>query len=107
MLKVSTVICTVVNGTRQGIVLYPREMYTNFDGSSGMGDTLAKAIFTDLENHVGLKDKLLLQVQGRVMDGQYVNEPFIPEPTARSAVRRGLLIPHGYLHPGKSKHSEV
>ena len=31
----------------------------------------------------------------------------IPEPTARSAVRRGLLIPHGYLHPGKSKHSEV
>ena len=31
----------------------------------------------------------------------------IPEPTARSAVRRGLLIPHGYLHPGKSEHSEV
>ncbi len=31
----------------------------------------------------------------------------LPEPTARSAVRRGLLIPHGYLHPGKSKHSEV
>ncbi len=28
---------------------------------------------------------------------------FIPEPT----VRRGLLIPHGYLHPGKSKHSEA
>ena len=38
--------------------------------------------------------------------------PFIPEPTARSAVTgvspgRGLLIPHGYLHPGKSEHSEV
>ena len=32
---------------------------------------------------------------------------FIPEPSARSAVRRGLLIPHGYLHPGKSEHSEV
>ena len=28
---------------------------------------------------------------------------FIPEPTARSAVRRGLLIPHGYLHPGKMR----
>ena len=32
----------------------------------------------------------------------------IPEPTARSAIpgvslRRGLLIPHGYLHPGKSR----
>ncbi len=36
-----------------------------------------------------------------------VNLLIIPEPTARSAVRRGLLIPHGYLHPGKSKHSEV
>ncbi len=31
----------------------------------------------------------------------------IPEPTARSAVRRGLLIPQGYLHPGKCEHSEV
>ncbi len=36
----------------------------------------------------------------------------IPEPTARSAVPgvspgRGLLIPHGYLHPDKSEHSEV
>ncbi len=36
----------------------------------------------------------------------------IPEPTARSAVPgvspgRGLLIPHGYLNPGKSEHSEV
>ena len=30
-----------------------------------------------------------------------------PEPTARSAVRRGLLIPLGYLHPGKCEHSEV
>ncbi len=36
----------------------------------------------------------------------------IPEPTARSAVpgvspMRGLLIPLGYLHPGKCEHSEV
>ncbi len=30
-----------------------------------------------------------------------------PEPTARSAVRRGLLIPPGYLHPDKCEHSEV
>ena len=35
-----------------------------------------------------------------------------PEPTARSAVPgvspgRGLLIPLGYLHPGKCEHSEV
>ncbi len=36
----------------------------------------------------------------------------IPEPTARSAVPgvspgRGLLIPLGYLHPGKCEHNEV
>ncbi len=36
----------------------------------------------------------------------------VPETTARSAVPgvspgRGLLIPHGYLHPRKSEHSEV
>ena len=36
----------------------------------------------------------------------------IPEPTAPSAVQgvspgRWLLLPHGYLHPGKSEHSEV
>ncbi len=31
----------------------------------------------------------------------------IPEPTVQSAVRRGLLIPLGYLHPGKCEHSEM
>ena len=37
---------------------------------------------------------------------------FYPEPTTRSAAPgvcpgQGLLIPHGYLHPDKSEHSEV
>ncbi len=72
-----TVICPVVNGTRQGIILNAHEVYTNSDGTGGTGDALAQSIFADLENHVGFKDKLLLQVQGRVMDGQYLNEPFI------------------------------
>ncbi len=36
----------------------------------------------------------------------------IPQPTARSAIPgvnpgRGLLIPLGYLHPGKCQHSKV
>ena len=43
---------------------------------------------------------------------QGVPKTVIPEPTARSAVPgvspgRGLLIPLGYLHPGKCEHSEV
>ena len=49
----------------------------NLDGTGGTGDALAKLIFTDLKNHVSFQDELLLQVQGRVMDGQYLNEPFI------------------------------
>ncbi len=49
----------------------------------------------------------------RINPGQLViSLKIIPEPTARSAVPgvspgRELLIPHGYLHPGKSEHSEV
>ena len=38
---------------------------------------------------------------------QLTKNAIIPEPTARSAVRRGLLISLGYLHPGKCEHSEV
>ena len=72
-----TVICPVVNGTRQGIILNAREVYTNSNGTGGTGDALAKSIFTDLKNHVGFQYELLLQVQGRVMDGQYLNKPFI------------------------------
>ena len=38
------------------------------------------------------------------------DDALIPEPTVRSAVPgvspgQGLLIPHGYLHPGKRQHS--
>ena len=49
------------------------------------------------------------EIPGEVMPYfQFKSElTIIPEPTARSAVRRGLLIPLGYLHPGKCEHSEV
>ena len=72
-----TMICPVVNGCREGIVLNAREVYTSSDGTGGTGGELAKSIYSDLETNVGLKGKRLLQVQGRVMDGQYVNVPFI------------------------------
>ncbi len=49
-----------------------------------------------------------IRVQGYYKDNSQEAVYFIliPEPTARSAVPgvslgRGLLIPHGYLHPGK------
>jgi hypothetical protein len=74
------VICPVVNGTQEGIILNAREAYTNSDGTGGTGGTggaLATAIYEDLKEHVDLKDERLLQAQGRVLDGQYLNEPFI------------------------------
>ncbi len=37
-----------------------------------------------------------------------IRKVVIPEPTARSvSPGRGLLISHGYLHPGNCEHSEV
>ena len=44
-----TVICPVVNGRREGIVLNAREVYTNSDGTGGTGEALAKSIYSDLE----------------------------------------------------------
>ena len=58
-------------------VLNACEVYTNSDGTDGTGDALAKSIYSDLEKNAGLKGKSLLQVQGRVMDGQYINTPLI------------------------------
>ena len=72
-----TVICPVVNGRREGIVLNAREVYTNSDDTGGTGKALARSIYSDLKKNAGLKGKSLLQVQGRTMDGQYVNAPFI------------------------------
>lgn len=47
------------------------------DGTGGTGSALAEAIFRDVEGHVGLKERALLQMQGKVVDGQYVNARFI------------------------------
>ena len=65
----------MVNGRQEGIVLNAREVYTNSDGIGGTGEALAGSIYSDLEKNAGLKGKSLLQVQGRIMDGQYA--PFI------------------------------
>ena len=65
-----TLVCPIVDGIQRGIVLDAAQVYSNSDVTGGAGDDLAKAIFCDLEKHVGLKDKRLFQMQGRVMDGQ-------------------------------------
>ncbi len=67
-------------------------------------------VLKDLCSSLNLKQ--LINARTRVTSKSSTSIDLIPEPTARSAVPgvspgRGLLIPHGYLHPGKSEHSEV
>ncbi len=59
-------------------------------------------------------NKPCIEYYAETFSGSLGSPVFVPEPkpTARSAVPgvspgRGLLIPLGYLHPGKCEHSEV
>ncbi len=71
------VICPVVNGERQGILLSLSPVYTDADGAGGVGKDLADLVYQDLESHAGLSGSKLMAAQGRVMDGQYLTIPFI------------------------------
>ena len=64
-------------GSRQAIPLDVCQFYTSPDGAGGTGNALAEAIYHDLDKHLGLKDGHLLQMQGKVLDGQSLNEPFM------------------------------
>ncbi len=46
-----------------------------------------------------VKNDWIVRVYHWIGIPEQVVRVIIPEPTARSAVRRGLLIPLGYLHP--------
>ena len=77
-------VCPVIAGKRQGIPLNMSQVYTNAEGTGGTGDALAETIFRDVEDHVDIKggrlmqmQGWLLQMQGKVVDGQYVNQKFI------------------------------
>ena len=66
-----SMVCPVIAGKRQGIPLNMSRVYTN------VGDALAETIFRDVEDHVNIKEGRLMQIQGKVVDGQYVNQKFI------------------------------
>ena len=53
------------------------QVYTNAEGTGGTGDALAETLFHDVEDHVDIKEGRLMQMQGKVVDGQYVNQKFI------------------------------
>ena len=73
-----SLVCPVVNGTRQGIPMHLHQVYKTSDGGGGKNDVLAEAILQDIAKHVGIKGDSLIQMQGKVVDGQYINDKFIP-----------------------------
>lgn len=72
-----TMICPVVDGKRRAIPLGMKAVYKSSDGSGGKGGELANAIYEDLKEHVNVEGTKLLPMQGKVTDGQYINQPFV------------------------------
>ena len=71
------VICPVVEGERQGILLSLSPVYTNADGTGGVGNKLADLIYEDINRHANMSGSKLMAMQGKVMDGQYLTAPFV------------------------------
>lgn len=72
-----TLICPVVNGRRQAIAVNARKVYDDSYGTGGAGPELAGHMLTDLKEKLGLHGEKLLQMQGKVTDGQYLTDGFI------------------------------
>ena len=72
-----TIICPVVEGRRQAIVLNARRVFENSDGSGGTGPSLAAKLLDDVNNHAKISERAILAMQGKVTDGQYLTEGFI------------------------------
>ena len=64
---------------RKVIPLTAREVYEDSLGHGGLDHELAEKLFEDLEQHVTISrdNPKLMQVQGKVFDGQYLTKPFI------------------------------
>lgn len=72
-----TLICPVVEGRRQAIALNAHRVYQNSDGSGGTGPELAAKLINDVKSHAKIIGRAILAMQGKVTDGQYINEGFI------------------------------
>ena len=72
-----TLICPVVNGRRQAIAVNARKVYDDAYGTGGAGSELADHMLTDLKKKLNLHGEKLLQMQGKVTDGQYLTDGFI------------------------------
>ena len=54
-----------------------KTVYSTSDGEGRIGAELAQDIYDDLKAHAGLENASLLQVQGKIRDGKYINVPFL------------------------------
>ena len=70
-------VCPVFEGKKTAIPLGLNPVYSNSDGSGGKGEELAEARFNDMKKHLNVEGARLLQMQGKVVDRQYMNEPFV------------------------------
>jgi hypothetical protein len=52
-------------------------VYQNADGSGGTGPELAAKMIEDVKVHANISSQAILAMQGKVTDGQYLNEGFI------------------------------
>lgn len=70
-------VCTVVEGARRAIPLAVRPVYEDSSGHGGLGGELAGKILEDLKEHgdIGKNSPKLMQMQGKVFDGQYLTKP--------------------------------
>ncbi len=67
----------MVEGCRQAIALNACKVYQNADGSGGTGPELAAKMIEDVKVHANISGQAVLAVQGKVTDGQCLNEGFI------------------------------
>ncbi len=70
-------ICPVVEGCRQATASNACKVYQNADGSGGTGPELAAKMIEDVKVHANISSQAILAMQGKVTDGQYLNEGFI------------------------------
>ena len=72
-----TVICPVIEDRRTAITINARRVYIKSDGTGVSGPELANLILQDLKDKVSLDKENILQMQGKVTDGQYLTDGFI------------------------------
>ena len=70
-------VCFVCEGVRTAFPLTAHRVYDDVEGCGGKNDKLAEQIINHLKDQLKMNDHELIAFQGKAVDGQYVNAPFI------------------------------